>query len=235
MKMFILKSIYHGYSTLPSLIYHKFYDAHLRMTSNIRYNHLPPGIHDVILCIHGWKGHPSDFHNLIEKLQPYTNYKFLTPYLEDNNHSILEDTEVINNYLKPFIPQINNIILIGLSRGGVVALKFNLLYYNTITIEKVITVSSPLNGTYVANNYPFCKNARRDLSYKSLLTQEIRESSKCLPIYSIVPTFDHMIIPTESAYYPHCKTYFYIGKYSHSGILYAPEVINQIKEWVREV
>jgi pimeloyl-ACP methyl ester carboxylesterase len=228
----MLKSIYHGYFTFPSLLYHKFYDASLRMISNIQYGHLPPGIHDVIVCIHGWRGHPNDFQNLIENLQPHTNYKFLTFYLEDITHSILEDSEIIHEYLKPLMPQINKIILIGLSRGGVVSIKCALSMLQNITLTKIITVSSPLNGTYVANKYPFCKNTRRDLSYKSPLTQEIREASKDLSIYSIVPTFDHMIIPTDSAHYPHCKTYFYTGKYSHSGILYAPEVINQIKEWI---
>lgn len=228
--MFSVEFIYHGYLTLPSIFYHSLYDKRLRLTSNICYDYLPPGSHDVVVCVHGRGGHPADFQNLITKLQP-NKYKFLAFYLGDTTNTLVsQDVEVLRKYIKPLMYQINNLILIGLSKGGLISIKYMILYREKI--EKTITVSSPLNGTYVATNYPFCENTRKELSYKSNLTQEIKELSKELPIYSIVPLYDHLVIPVSSTYYPHCITYFYRGYHSHSGILYAPEVVSQIQEWI---
>jgi triacylglycerol esterase/lipase EstA (alpha/beta hydrolase family) len=235
LKMFGLKFMYNAAFTSPSIVYHSLYDMRLRSTSKILHNSLPLSSsideekHDVIVCIHGRGGHPSDFQHLIGKLQLYTNHKFLAFHLNNSHTKVSEDALTLKELLDPLMNQIKSIVLIGLSKGGLIAIKFAL---NCNLVKKIITVSSPLNGTYIANNYPFCSNTRKELAYNSDLTQELREQSKGLEIYSIVPKFDHMIIPTDSSYYPHSTTYFYTGHYSHAGIIYAPEVIDQIKDWI---
>jgi pimeloyl-ACP methyl ester carboxylesterase len=230
LKMFSLDFVQHASLTFPSILYHTIYDQYLRSHSEVRHNSLPEGIHNVVVCVHGRGGHATDFEYLINQLKS-DKYHFLAFHLKNNSHtSVSDDVKLIKTYLIPLMSRINKIIFIGLSKGGLTSIKYAIEYPEKI--EKIITVSSPLNGTYVANNYPFCKNTRKELSYKSKFTEEIRELSKHLPIYSIVPKYDHMIIPTNSAHYPHCKTYFYSGYYSHSGILYSSEVINQIKDWI---
>lgn len=228
--MFSLEFVYHSSFTFPSIFYHSLYDKRQRLTSNVNYDQLPEGSHDVIVFVHGRGGHPADFQILMNELRD-SRYQFLAFYLGDTTHTLAsQDAEVLDNYLKPLIPQINKIIFIGLSKGGLISIKCALSYRDKL--KNIITASSPLNGTYLATNYPFCKNTRKELSYKSEFTQELRELSKDLPLCSIVPRFDHLIIPASSAYYPHSKTYFYSGYYSHSGILYAPEVISQIRSWI---
>ena len=230
LKMFSLDFLYNAAFTSPSIIYHSLYDMRLRSTSKIRHISLPDGEkHNVIVCIHGRGGYPSDFQDLIDKLQPYTNQKFLAFHLDNAHTLVSEDAIALKECLDPLMPQIRSMKLIGLSKGGLIAIKYAL---DLDRVKRIITVSSPLNGTYMANNYPFCSNTRKELAYNSECSQKLKEQSKHLDIYSIVPKFDHMIIPIESTYYPHSKTYFYKGYYSHAGIIYAPEVINQIKEWI---
>lgn len=228
-KHFFSPFIYNATLTSPSILYHSLYDMRLRSISPPRHNYLPPNKHDIILCLHGRGGHPSDFQYLIDKLEPETNAKFLAFHIKNSNTLISEDVEAIKLNLKPLMDQIKSITILGLSKGGLTAIKFAL---DCDLVTKIITISSPLNGTCIANNYPFCANTRKELAYNSESTQRLKEESKHLNIYSIVPKYDHMIIPTESSYYPHSKIYFYNGYYSHAGILYAPQVIDKIKEWI---
>jgi pimeloyl-ACP methyl ester carboxylesterase len=212
--------------TLPSLVYHSVYNLYVRLTHNTKYNDLPKGVHDVIVFIHGRGGHYTNFLPLMYKLQN-TSYKLLAFDLGNNCHnSIQQDVECIYKQLNPLMDQISNIILVGLSKGGLTAIEYTLTYPNKI--KMIITVSSPLNGTYVASYQPFCNMTRKELGYKSPLTEQIKEKSKDLNIFSIVPLFDHLIIPPDSARFPHSECYFYEGYYSHSGIIHAPEVIQAI-------
>lgn len=123
----------------------------------------------------------------------------------------------------------------GLSKGGLTAVQYALTYPQKI--EKVITVSSPLNGTQVASYHPFCQVTRNELGYESSFIQELKAkfgNNNKPAIYSIVPRWDHLIIPVESAKFPHSEYYHYQGWYSHVGILYAPEVITIITKWLQD-
>ena len=56
-----------------------------------------------------------------------------------------------------------------------------------------------------------------------------------VPVYHIVPKWDHLIIPTTSARYddtPESHIYYYNGSdYGHCGIAYNDEVALIICEW----
>lgn len=227
-----LTFLFHLLITLPSIIYHETYDQYLRYVYIKRYDTLPAGIHDVIVFIHGRGGHYTCFETLIKKLQSEVKFQVLTVDLGNNaNTSIVEDVETMYQQLNPLMSQINRMTLIGVSKGGLVAIKYTIEYPEKV--DKIITVSAPLSGTKVATYYPFCKVTREELGYMSPLTEELKEKSKELAIFSIVPRFDHLIIPNDSACFSQSRCYFYRGYYSHQGILYAPKVMAAISRWIK--
>lgn len=224
----------HTFLTLPSTLYHSLYNLYMRRFHTHSYITLPDGSHDVIICIHGRNAHPADFNYFINKIKPHTDYQILSFYLGPTvNSSIYKDVDALYEQVLPLMDKINNIILIGLSKGGLIAVQYAIKH--PTKIKKIITVSSPLNGTNMANYILFNDTVKKELSYESEFTQDVMKKSEHLPIYSIVPRFDSLIIPNHSAFFRHSfdKCYFYMGYYSHSGILYAPEVINTIIAWIK--
>ena len=144
--------------------------------------------------------------------------------------SIEQEVEIVGSQLRPYFASVDHIILIGVSKGGCTAVQYGLKY--PAKIKRIITISSPLNGTKVANYHLLCDVTRKELGYNSTLAFNYQQLTYSPDIYSIVPTYDHIIIPASAAAYPQSKQYIYKGFYSHVGILYAPEVLHQIIEWI---
>lgn len=139
-----------------------------------------------------------------------------------------------------------NIILIGLSKGGLVVTR----YVTTMSderIRRVITISSPLMGlqpglligvigTKITKLLSKDSITHKELGYGSELTRDIaKEISGIVPINHVVPKWDHLIIPTSAAYYPTTNVrniYYYKGMYSHTGITYSKDVAIAIATWI---
>lgn len=219
--------------TLPSIIYHGLYNIYLIWTSMNKYDTLPPGVHDVIVFVHGRGGHYTNFEPLINSLKAIgTKRQMLAFDLGRNLHTpVQQDVDTLHRQLVPLMDQIESIILVGLSKGGLTATQYGISHPNKI--KKVITVSSPLNGTYLANYHPFSPVTKSELGFDSQLCKRIREQSKNLTLFSVVPRFDNVIIPVESAAYPHSKCHYYSGSYSHLGILYDPKIGAIIGKWTQ--
>jgi hypothetical protein len=65
-------------------------------------------------------------------------------------------------------------------------------------------ISSPLRGTKVTKLLPYTKYftlTHSELGYKSKITSIIVQVHLKIPIYNIVPKYDHVIVPTKSSYY----------------------------------
>jgi len=121
------------------------------------------------------------------------------------------------------------IILIGLSKGGVVVAR----YVTTICdkrIKKVITISSPLHGTIMTELLPKDSLIHRDIGYLSELVRNTAAAiTQCsVPIYHIVPRWDHIIIRSTDS----DNIYHYTGFYSHMGITHSHEIAHVIIKWL---
>lgn len=206
--------------TLPSIIIHGIKSCYERYKyrnySNIEYNTVQT--QNLILMIHGHNGHPSNFEYLAKHLlkNKYikNNYNVhAIKFAKTNGYSSIEsEIKQIENYLNN---KYESVILIGLSKGGLTCCNA-LSYYITNKlnkIQKIITISSPLYGTTVANNFlpeflekifPNVKHIKNELGHYSkisLNTSSILSSKNKIPIYHIVPEYDHLIYPTTSAKY----------------------------------
>lgn len=247
--------------TLPSIIYHgsrsliEKFKHHQK--DDIIYNAVETN--NLILFVHGYHGHPCNFNPLVNNLimlnhalleswniravnlNQFTNY-------EDN--TVKNEAMLILNYLE--VTEFKNVILIGLSKGGLVCTHAYSIHDPVKHfIKKIITMSSPLNGTrscdlylpkildYVNGNLD---SVRDDLGYSSstscntlntLLTNH-NINKDC--IYHIVPEYDHLIYPSSTAMYSFVKadnifTHTKIS-YSHIGIPFNLEIAAQINLWI---
>ena len=242
-------AIYHCGITAPSLLYH---GLPLKFIRPKYISNTPLVNKNVIVFVHGRNGWHSDFDALI------VNLKLLLPNnLSENNilisekkyalrsinlgetgyTSIEEDAKRLKTELK--IYENCKIVLIGLSKGGLTIMKYA-TKYNDARLIKLITISSPLKGTQIVSLLFSQKSSVfESLSFNNSIVNQIIKDKQNLnvPIYHIVPTFDHLIIPTSSAKYddtPDENIYYYDGYYySHAGICFNIDVAKSIIKWIQ--
>ena len=230
----LIVAFIHLLITSPSLIYHKFYDIYYRLTANALCQTVLKD-KKVVVFVHGRGGHYSNFIPLINNLK----YKIPQDYhlkpicLGNNKHTSVDD-DVYNLQIALQLYPDCEITLIGLSKGGVVILR----YITTIKdsrIKKAITISSPLMGTRMTQLLSSESITNKELGFRSELSKDLEMSNINVPIYHVVPRWDHVINPTSSAAYPNTpqsNIYYYNGTYSHTGIIYSNDVANTIASWL---
>lgn len=228
--------LYHLTITLPSTIYHSCYDMYYRVTSQ-------PLILDnvknkkVVIFVHGRGGHYSNFTPIIEQLEEKLQgeyYLFPIDLGDNSDTSVDEDVFNLQHWLDYY--QDCEITLVGLSKGGVVILRYATTIKDT-RIKKLITISSPIRGTKMTELLPIDSITHRELGFKSKLSKDLAGANINVPLYHIVPKWDHIIYPTSSARHtktPRKNIYKYKGIYSHTGIIYDQDVINRIADWISD-
>lgn len=230
--MNFLTAATHLLITLPSLIYHTTINKYAYyFGGDPIIDNENKDIREVIIFVHGRGGFRTDFHPLINNLK---NIPFILKAInlgDTRDTSIDEDCLKLHEELEPY--EGYNIILVGLSKGGMVVAKYPLLYKDK-RIEKIITISAPLKGTHIASFAIFSPITKKELMCGSDICKEIQQNST-IPMYHVVPKYDHMIVPNNSAKLddtPEDNIYYYDGYYAHNGILYSPDVANAIIRWV---
>lgn len=223
-----------------SLFYHQSINKILGLL-NYRKNYLlDDNINTYNIFIHGRNAYPSDFYYMMDKLDlPNMIAVDLGKVKSTGKTSVKEDADNLYNELvhlrsKSKVKEIN---LIGVSKGGLVALEFLRSYGNEFNIKKIITISSPLHGTYTASLLSWYSPLIKELSYKNSYVMNLLSdlsNNSLVNIYNIYSSHDHLIIPSSTAYLPFAKeVYNYEGwRYSHPGIQHCPEVINKVREYL---
>ncbi len=244
--------------TLPSIIYH----GSVSIVERFRHNSAEDIIFNVtdtnnlILLIHGYHGLPCNFVPLIDNiLSINTNIKnqwnivavSLNKFKDYGQNTIENETDIILKYLNDN-SKYDNVILIGLSKGGLVCSNVYTKYSDKI--NRVITISSPLKGTKSCDIFvpkfldKICgnlDNMRQDLGYESDISLDIcHKIFECpdsnLKFYHIVTKYDHMVYPSHSSQYDltiEKNIYRYDGMiYSHVGLPFSKKIAQQIVNWI---
>lgn len=225
----------HLFMTFPSLIYHRTINLYRRiMAKSLIHTELYQK--KIVVFVHGRGGHYTNFNTLIQNLKnkPELEDYYLTAVdLGYNRHTPLDkDVEKLTEFLTAF--KECSITLVGMSKGGLTVMKYT-TSINDSRIIKIITISAPLQGTIVTNLLSPDSISHQELGYNSKIVNEISEIKIDIPIYHIIPRWDHLIIPTKSAQYnntPGTQIYHYNGYYSHIGIIYNKEISNIIGKWL---
>jgi len=193
---------------------------------------------NAVVFVHGRNGHSNHFDKMIKGLIKLgVNRTLIAINLGPTGlTSVNEDTKTLDNILKKIGTK--KIILVGLSKGGLTVSNY-VATYGTANVTAIITISSPLDGTMVTDNLlPEKHIARIELGYKSNFTQELKNRLPTnIPFYHVVPTWDHVIIPCNSASIegPNHESKVHNDKYySHLNIQNAPDVIDWIRDWINK-
>jgi hypothetical protein len=213
---------------------------------------------NIIVFVHGRNGAPTDFEGLINNvyesksinfhdkkcgcIELQNGQKFILRFAnlrETGYSSIDEDVSKLSKQLENYVNC--NIILVGASKGGLIASRYAVTQKDS-RIKNVITLSSPLKGTRVVDLF-FGKHSPvyQALGYYNdiAMETEMLVSESNTQFYHVVPTYDHLIIPSEVSYYentPENCVYRYTGyKYSHAGIVDNPEVAVKLLNWVENM
>ncbi len=260
-----LKSmIVHFVMTMPSLIIHtlqnKYYYYTLEKSDNVPLNN-----HNVIVFVHGRNGCFTDFKSLIDNINRIGDQ---LSRIELENHGFSEKEIVVrlpdqllyvlrsitlgqtgytslDSDVESLTKEISgytncSIRLVGLSKGGLIIMRY-VTSQNDPRIKQVITISSPLKGTFSALLFPPSSIVAKTLGYQSEIIQQIEKDRKkiTVPIYHIVPKWDHLIIPNIAAQYddtPESQIYLDNGNwYGHNGITYNMDVAKSLIKWIISV
>ncbi len=126
------------------------------------------------------------------------------------------------------------VILIGHSMGGIISALYALQVAPPGTVTEVITIASPLKGTYMANLG--IGKCAYDMHIHSPLVDELAalmDTNHLIRFYHLATLNDLLVIPASSAWIngPLHQTYILSG-IGHVGMLFSPRVAKQILRWL---
>jgi len=213
--------------TLPSIVYHGATSRYNNWTISNNTT-LPHGYHDVIVFVHGVDGCSAEFlpmrNNFIHR---NTLFEMIAIDFGSNaGISVHEEVEILHNLLHHQRDQIKSLHFVGHSKGGITALLYAKRYPEKI--KSIVTISSPIKGSIIVSYNPIYPVARKELGYNSPTLRNLIPSKPAFKLLHIVSFFDHLIQPVNVAKSAYGKVYHYTGLYSHNGIMYAPDVINVV-------
>lgn len=232
---------WHLLLTLPSFGYHGSLNLYRRFVSWPANPPLPRIAfgQNVVVFVHGRGGHPSQFDTTIWNLKSIlpTSYLLQTVNLGNTFSTKLDsDVAMLEQELK--IYSNCNLILVGVSKGGLICLRY-LATKSDPRIQKVISISSPLQGTQATSLTSPSSLVHQELGYQSPITQEtyklLTKDQLEHQIYHIVPKWDYLIIPNTAAAYPDTNPdhiYQYEGYYSHIVIPHSVEIANILSKFI---
>ncbi|MGM0440187.1 MAG: alpha/beta fold hydrolase [Chlamydiota bacterium] len=197
----------------------------------------PKANHRPILLVHGYMHHRGAWlwmHNYLKKkgLGPIYTLNLMPPLQSIEDHATLVKAKAAEIEVECGIPEL---IIVGHSMGGLVGAYYAENLAPPGKISHLITLSSPLQGTYTAKIAPG-KNAR-EMIYKSKFTQElsaaIAKNSQGIKYFHIATKHDRAVIPWESELTGQNPANEYIIEdLGHVGILFSSRVGNKIVEWL---
>jgi triacylglycerol lipase len=189
-----------------------------------------------ILLIHGYIHDSSAWIYLRWQL---VRHGFAPVYLLNLRSPFLS----INNYIKQVEARASQIaqesgrqdlILIGHSMGGVVGSLYALHNAPPGSVTDVITIASPLSGTYVARIAigPDAREMERNSDFLKNLPEEIRKNQK-IRFFQIATKTDELVIPyTSEIVEGSSERQYLLNDIGHASLLYSPRVSRKIISWL---
>jgi triacylglycerol esterase/lipase EstA (alpha/beta hydrolase family) len=128
-----------------------------------------------------------------------------------------------------------DLILIGHSMGGLVSSFYATQVAPEGKVTHVITIGSPLAGTYVAKIAmgPNGRQMGRGCVFLKDLKASIL-SSKGIQFYHMGTKTDELVIPYSSAFIPENKQQFIVNDIGHVSLLYSPRIADKIISWLTD-
>jgi pimeloyl-ACP methyl ester carboxylesterase len=141
--------------------------------------------------------------------------------LKNNSKLVLSGVADVAEYIKT--NNLNDVILIGHSKGAIIAICLLKNPEINKKIKKVIDIAGPLRGTLLSRIYPSTK----ELQPSSELIKHFSEGIDMKKVISIYPKIDDMIIPNESLVGENFENR-QINVFGHIRIIETEEIIHKL-------
>ncbi len=142
--------------------------------------------------------------------------------LKDNSKPVADAVKDVTDYINN--NNLKNVVLIGHSKGAIIAISMFKDSAIDKKIKKVIDIAGPLKGTLLSRFYPSVK----ELYPSSDLIKHFSEGIDMKKVISIYPKVDNMIIPNESLAGENYENR-QINVFGHVRIVETEQAINEIK------
>lgn len=187
-----------------------------------------------ILLVHGYMNHSSVWFLFKNQLKALGFGPVYTINLGHPFRSIREYALKVKEKADAIAKETGQtkLTLIGHSMGGLVSAFYAAKIAPTNTVTDVVTIASPLSGTWVAH-IGIGLNAR-EMRPQSALLKELKDEMikrKDIRFFHIGTKTDQLVIPSASAVIPENKNFIFedIG---HASLLYSRRSAAQIASWI---
>jgi triacylglycerol lipase len=176
-----------------------------------------------VLLVHGYINTGAIWLYLkwkIRNLGPIYTVDLKSPFNSIENHA--KQLEKIVKRIEEETKR-KELIIVGYSMGGLVGAYYAMHFARQEKIQKVITISTPFEGTQLAR-IAIGKNGRQmavGSSFVRKLKQEISQSK--VPFFTIASKTDEIVIPYTSALLNHSRSYVF-ENLGHGGLIFSPRI-----------
>jgi len=172
---------------------------------------------------------------------------------ENGETSVAEDSEILAHVVEEVqsgfvevltgqsdmsVPSRHKAVVIGLSKGGLVATRA--AQYLTKKIGKVITIGSPLYGTSSAVWPVVGQTTLEDMGWLNprviKLAEDLKDNPRPPLLYHVYSDYDYVVSPPEAAYYaftPPRRIYQCEKKVTHFGLTSDRGVGEAVAAWLK--
>lgn len=187
-----------------------------------------------ILLVHGYMNHSSVWFLFKNQLKTLGFGPVYTINLGHPFRSIREYALKVKEKAEAIAGETGQqkLILIGHSMGGLVSSFYAAKMAPPDTVTHVITIASPLSGTWVAH-IGIGPNAR-EMRPNSELLKELKsdmEKRKDIHFFHMGTKTDQLIIPSSSAFIPENQSFLF-EDLGHASLLYSKRSAAQIASWL---
>ena len=191
------------------------------------FRHEPPndwntGNNGDVILIHGAHAQWVSLEKIASTVHEQGYRIHIVKKLGTNTKPVVAATDDVADYIK--VNDLKDVIVIGHSKGGIVAI--NLLKDPTVAkrIKKVINIAGPLKGSLLAWVFP----STRELLPSSDLIKHYSQGIDTKKIINLYPRIDNDIIPNKSLLGENCVNK-QIDVFGHIRIVEARQTIDEIR------
>ncbi len=195
----------------------------------------PIGQGKPILLVHGYCNSGSVWHFLKKRLVERSCGRIYTidlGYPFDSIESYARKISAIAQKIRREESR-SDLILVGHSMGGLASSYYALFLAPKNTVSSVITIGSPLRGTWMANLGigRCCKEMKPKSHFIEALNPKIANQTE-VKFYHIATRTDELVIPQHSAWIKESADSYIVDCIGHVSLIFSSKVAQKISEWI---
>jgi pimeloyl-ACP methyl ester carboxylesterase len=196
-----------------------------------------------VLLVHGLSASPKHWHRTIPELEKagFDVYYVYVQYGKPDGFK--KSIDKIKNVATSIFKEHKTLHLVGHSLGGVASIEVAyLLQQEGYPIKKVVTINSPLKGTFMMNGLTqlaFPPHLVEILKPSTVFQKELSEKGKKLfeskvDIFHVATETDHLVPGVDTCFLNHCKDKMILKGTGHLSAINESILHKKLIDWLKE-